>query len=76
MKKVKINISGIYDITQFVQQASQVEGPGVIVSKGRISVDGSSIMGMLALDTSGDIEIEYPSSAIDFDNYIAAFVVE
>lgn len=74
MKKIKIHISGMNDITNFVKEASKVDGPGVIVYKGSMSVDGSSLMGMLALDTSKEIEVEYPSSAIEFDKFITPFV--
>lgn len=74
MKKVKIQISGVYDVTQFVQQASQVDAPGVNVYKGHMAVDGASLMGMLALDTSNGLEVEYPESAKEFDNFIQQFV--
>lgn len=74
MKKIKIYISGINDITRFVEEASKVEGPGVIVYKGSTGIDGSSLMGMLALDTSGRVEVTYPATATEFDNFIQQFI--
>ena len=74
MNKVRIKISGLYDITRFVEQASKVGGTGVIVSNGRMIIDGSSLMGMMSLDTSKGIMVEYPSSAEEFHNFIQEFV--
>lgn len=70
MKKVKLKNLKINDIAPFVELAQKVEEPGVLVHKGSTAIDGSSLMGMLALDTSNGIEVEYPTSAIDFDNFI------
>lgn len=76
MKKVKISISGVYDITQFVEHATKVEGPGVNVYKGSLIIDGTSLMGMLSLDTSRGIEVEYPQEAKDFENFLQQFMKE
>ena len=73
MKTLKINIAGIYDITQFVKFASEVK-PGVNVRKGSQCIDGASIMGMMALDTTGGIIVEYPADAKDFEDYISNFI--
>lgn len=74
MKKVKIQISGMYDITQFIEHASKVEEPGVIVYKGSTMIDGSSLMGMLNLDTTHGIIVEYPQDAQDFDDFVQKFM--
>lgn len=76
MKKIKIHISGVYDITQFVEHAAKVESQGVNVYKGKIMLDGASLMGMLALDTSPGIEVEYPDNAKDFEDFLQQFVKE
>ena len=75
MNKAKIKISGLYDITRFVEAASKVEGHGVIVNNGRTAVDGSSLVGMLSLDTSKPILVEYPSSATEFNNFLQEFIL-
>lgn len=74
MKKVKIKNTNLNDISRLVELASKVEGPGVIVHNGRTTIDGSSLMGMLTLDISDGIEVEYPASAIDFDNFIKTLI--
>lgn len=74
MKKVKIKGASLNDITHFVELASKVEEPGVNVYKGRTVIDGSSLMGMLALDISNGIEVEYPASATEFDEFIQTLI--
>lgn len=74
MKTIKIKNLSINDITHFVELANKVEEPGVIVKKGKITIDGSSLMGMLALDTSGGIEVTYPTTANEFNNFIQQFI--
>ena len=75
MNKAKIKIAGLYDITRFVEAASKVEGSGVIVTNGKTTVDGSSLVAMLSLDTSNGLEVEFPYSAIDFNKFIQEFVI-
>lgn len=74
MKTAIINIHGVHDITQFVEQASKVSEPGVTVHRGQTKIDGSSLMGMLALDTEDAIKVEYPEFAVDFENFITKFI--
>ena len=74
MKKIKIKISGADNITRLVEQASLVEEPGVYIHKGKTIIDATSLVGMLALDTSQPIIVEFPSSAIDFENYLKEFI--
>lgn len=74
MNKVKIKIAGLYDITRFVEAASKVGGPGVMVSNKRTTVDGSSLVAMLSLDTSYGLMVEYPASAINFNTFIQEFI--
>ena len=72
MKTLFIKISGIADVTNFVGAASAVIGD-VIATKGRFCVDCKSIMGMFSIDTSTGFTVEYPETAIDFENYIMKF---
>lgn len=74
MKKVRIKNINFNDIKHFVELAENVEEPGVAVRKGKITIDGSSLMGMLALDTSDGIEVSYPASATEFDLFIQTLI--
>lgn len=75
MKTVKIDINGIYDITEFVRQATKVDS-GVTVYKGSVAIDGASLVGMMSLDTTGGIDVEYPETALDFDDFISNFIIK
>ena len=68
MKKMYVAINTINKVTEFVQKASQVDGD-VICSKGRYTVDGKSIMGIFSIDVSEGIIVEYPETAIEFEEY-------
>ena len=72
MKKMYVAINTINKVTEFVQKASQVDGD-VICSKGRYTVDGKSIMGIFSIDVSEGIIVEYPETAIEFEEYISQF---
>ena len=72
MKKMYVAINTINQVTEFVQKASQVDGD-VICSKGRYTVDGKSIMGIFSIDVSEGIVVEYPETAIEFEEYISQF---
>ena len=73
MNKVKIKIEGVYDITRFVEEANKVR-PGVNVYKGNIMLDGTSLVGMLSLDTKNGIDVEYPEDALDFEQFLIQFM--
>ena len=68
-KKIQIFIHGLTDISTFVQEATKAD-VDIIVSNGRTSVDGSSLMGMLALDTSKGFTVKYPDTAKKFEEYL------
>lgn len=73
MKSVYVKIHGINDMTSFVKLASTVEGD-VTCHKGRYVVDGKSIMGVMSLDISTGVTVEYPESAKEFDFFISQFI--
>ena len=73
-KKMYVAINDINKITEFVQKASQVDGD-VICTKGRYTIDGKSIMGVFSINTSEGIMVEYPETAIDFEEYLSQFKV-
>ena len=74
MKKMYIAINTINKATEFVQKASQVDGD-VICTKGLYTIDGKSIMGVFSIDISEGIMVEYPETAIDFEEYLSQFKV-
>lgn len=75
MKNKKIIINGINDVCDFIKAANLVDGE-VTISKGRYIVDGKSIMGVLSLDMTSPVDIEYPANAIDFEKNIDNFIIE
>ena len=72
MKTLKIDINGVYDISEFVNQAAKVKGD-VVVRRGSRSVDATSLMGMLSLDTTGGIEVTFPQEAFEFEIYLSKY---
>lgn len=69
-----IKISGIADLSHFVQAATQVDGD-VIVRKGKYVVDGKSLLGMFSIDPTLGVTVEYPEDAKAFEDYIEIFKV-
>ncbi len=74
MDKRVISITGINDLYAFVREASRVVGD-VIVSRGKFSIDGKSIMGLMSIDTSVGVTVEYPADATDFASFIEQYTV-
>lgn len=74
MKKMYISINGIHDTLQFVKQATLVDGD-IICRRGRHVFDGKSAIGMFNINISEGIIVEYPDTAVEFENYISQFRV-
>ena len=72
MNHMLIKISGIADLSHFVQAATQVDGD-VIVRKGKYVVDGKSLLGMFSIDPTLGVTVEYPEDAKAFEDYIETF---
>lgn len=72
MKTKFIKMSDINDIVNFVNEASKVESD-INVLKGRYIINGKSIMGVMSIDMSTGMTVEYPADAIDFENFISQF---
>ena len=73
MSKSKfIKMNNVTDVMNFVKEASKIEGD-VTVLKGRYIIDGKSIMGVMSIDMSTGMTVEYPTDAIDFENFISQF---
>ena len=67
-----IKMNSVTDVMNFVKEASKIEGD-VTVLKGRYIIDGKSIMGVMSIDMSAGMTVEYPADAIDFENFISQF---
>ena len=67
-----IKMNSVTDVMNFVKEASKIEGD-VTVLKGRYIIDGKSIMGVMSIDMSTGMTVEYPADAIDFENFISQF---
>ena len=67
-----IKMNNVTDVMNFVKEASKIEGD-VTVLKGRYIIDGKSIMGVMSIDMSTGMIVEYPADAVDFENFISQF---
>ena len=67
-----IKMNSVSDVMNFVKEASKIEGD-VTVLKGRYIIDGKSIMGVMSIDMSTGMTVEYPTDAVDFENFISQF---
>ena len=73
MKKMTIKIYSIPDISTFVTKAIKVENNDITVKQGRYIIDGKSLMGVLSLDLTRKIIVEYPDTAFEFEDLNSAF---
>lgn len=76
MKKMTIKIYSIPDISIFVAKAIKVENNDITVKQGRYIIDGKSLMGVLSLDLTKKITVEYPETAFEFEDFIKNFKAE
>ena len=74
-KKVYIVMSDVRDIMAFAENAGKVDGP-VDVQRGRTNIDGSSLMGLYAVDMSAGVTVEYPEDATEFETFITPFIIK
>lgn len=78
MKTVKIRLSTIADVREFVNDISAFDGE-VDLSSGRYVVDGKSIMGIFSLDLLSPIQLTVRSDDAVADELlekIKKFIVE
>lgn len=72
MKKRFIKIKAINDAVDLSKNASHVEGD-VLLMKGKYIIDVKSLMGIMSIDTSTGVTIEYPEDEEWFDAYLMRF---
>lgn len=69
MVSKQISIETFKDMMDFVNEASKVFGD-VLIRKGKYVIDGKSIMGIVSIDPSTGITVEYPEDATDFGAFL------
>lgn len=74
LKSKFIKMNNITDITNFIKEASKIKDD-ITVYKGRYIIDGKSVMGIMSIDISTGMTVEYPETAIDFEKFISQFEV-
>ena len=72
MKTMYVKLNDVKDIYQLGVQAGSVSGD-VTVRKGIYVVDGKSLMGVFSLSLREGVTVEYPETAVEFENYIKNF---
>jgi phosphotransferase system HPr-like phosphotransfer protein len=75
MKRKKIRLTSIHDIILFQECAEAVQGK-VTVVKGKFTVDGKSLLGIMSLDVVDGIEVIYPAKAKEFEEVLIAFEIK
>ena len=56
--KITVSLNKIRDITKFINLASKCQGD-VVLKSGQFAVDAKSIMGILSLDLSKPLNVEF-----------------
>ena len=74
MTSKNIRITGLNDVYKFLAEATKVEGD-VTLLRGKYAVDAKSILGVFSLDLSNETIVQYPKTAIEFEEYIKQFEV-
>ena len=69
MVSKQICINTIKDMMDFTNEASKVFGD-VLIRKGKYVIDGKSIMGIVSIDPSTGITVEYPEDATEFGAFL------
>lgn len=67
---MKIKFSTFENVKKFINHTSNLEH-GVLVKKGRYIIDGKSLLGILSLDLTSELEIELVETN---DNDVEKFI--
>lgn len=74
MEEKYIQISSFNDIYDFLRHTTAVDGD-VTLYRGRNAIDAKSTLGVLSIDMSNKVIIQFPKAATAFNQYIEQFVV-
>lgn len=64
-----VKIYDINDLKEFCRLSGLLDGD-VVLSKGKYVIDGKSLMGLLSIDTSTGVKVEYDGAE---DNHFVEF---
>lgn len=70
-KTIQLTLTTIQEIQRFVFESQKLVGD-VLVKKGKFIVDGKSLMGVISIDPSSPILVEYPDDEPEFEVYLAS----
>lgn len=73
-KSMFIKLNEIADLKKFVEKATEVEGE-VLLQHNYYIVNGKSILGVMSLDLTKGVNVVYPASEVEFEQFIEQFEV-
>jgi phosphocarrier protein HPr len=74
MKVMTVRIRGVADATTLVEHAKEIN-TDVTIRHGKFCIDGKSILGVLSLDMSDGVQVEYDENETEFENWLRKFEV-
>ncbi len=75
MKKVKILLSSIDTVKNFVTLTTKMEGDVTIIS-GRYIIDAKSIMGIFSLDMSKPLDMEIEEWKDEYEDVLKPYMID
>ena len=73
-KTMQVRIRGVTDTALFVEHAKEIN-TDVTIRRGKFCIDGKSILGVLSLDMSDGVQVEYDENETEFENWLRRFEV-
>ena len=74
MKVMTVRIRGVADAATLVEHAKAIN-TDVTIRHGKFCIDGKSILGVLSLDMSDGVRVEYDENETEFENWLRRFEV-
>lgn len=74
MKAMTVRIRGVADAALLVEHAKEIN-TDVTIRRGKFYIDGKSILGVLSLDMSDGVQVEYDENETEFENWLRRFEV-
>lgn len=74
IKTMQVRIHGVTDAALFVEHAKEIN-TDVTIRRGKFCIDGKSILGVLSLDMSDGVQVEYDENETEFENWLKRFEV-
>lgn len=74
MKVTTVRIRGVADAATLVEHAKEIN-TDVTIRHGKFCIDGKSILGVLSLDMSDGVQVEYDEDETEFENWLRRFEV-